>query len=235
MRIPTRSRPFIPRSTLGVALAVVLAAAGCGSSVAPSALATGVPASVPATISATDTPLTSVSPAPSAPSETTPATPEESPAATSSAAPSATAGGPDAAAAACSGSSEVKDFFVAIAQAVPWHVYCAVLPAGWSVEGGTYRLAAGGRMEMSYKTASGGHLQLREGHWCTDGPSACSPGDADLGSGPFGAETGDVKSMSGGFALYVAAGQNPSWTASATGIDEATFRQLCIHLALVRA
>ena len=41
--------------------------------------------------------------------------------------------------------------------------------------------------------------------------------------------------LDGGFVLYVDAGQNPSWTATATGIDEATFRQLCAAATLVKA
>jgi hypothetical protein len=215
-----------------MALAVLLMAAGCGSSVASPSPSSDVLGSTPPTIATTNTPATSDLPSASAATETSTASPEESPSATASATETPAAG--DAAAAACSGSSEIKDFFVAIAQAVPWPVYCAVLPAGWSVEGGTYRLAAGGRMDMSYKTASGGHLELREGHWCTDSVSACSAHDADVGPGTFGAEPGELMSTSDGFALYVDPGQNPSWTATAIAVDEATFRQLCTNLALVR-
>jgi hypothetical protein len=216
-----------------------IGAAACGAPATPNPTGPGESpaessaASVSAVPSALVETSPSVPPAASAPVLEGPSTEPSPGSASPGVTPTATPGGPDAAAAVCSGSSDVKDFFVAIAQAVPWHVYCAVLPAGWSVEGGTYRLAAGGRMEMSYKTASGGHLELREGHWCTDGPSACSPRDADLGPGSFGAETGDVTSSGGGFVLYVDPGQNPSWTATATGIDEATFRQLCARLALV--
>jgi hypothetical protein len=145
------------------------------------------------------------------------------------------AGGPDAAAAACYGSAETKDFFVAIAEAVEWPVYCAVLPIGWSVEAGSYRLADGGRMVISYRTASGAHLQLQEGRWCTGDAGACAPHETDVGPAGFGDQPGELMTSGGGFALYVAAGQNPSWTATGTGLDEATFRQLCADLALVSA
>jgi hypothetical protein len=224
-------RPSLPRPTLIVAIAVIVVAAACGSSVSTPSTPADSPASALPTISTTDTPGVSDLPSPSVPAETASASAEASPSPTPSA--SATPGGPDAAAGACSGSSEIRDFFVAIAQAVPWPVYCAVLPAGWSVEGGTYRLAAGGRMDMSYKTASGGHLELREGHWCTDGASACSQHDTDLGVAPFGAESGELMTLAGGYVLYVDPGENPSWTATGSGVDEATFRQLCANLALV--
>jgi hypothetical protein len=114
-------------------------------------------------------------------------------------------------------------------------VYCAVLPAGWSVDAGSYHLASGGQMVISYKTATGSHLELREGHWCTDSPSACAPNDADIGPANFGDQAGEVMALDGGFVLYVGAGQNPSWTATGTGLDEATFRQVCGDVALVKA
>ena len=124
---------------------------------------------------------------------------------------------------------------MAIAEAVQWNVYCAVLPAGWSVDNGSYHLASGGQVVISYKTATGGHFELKEGHWCTDSPAACAPRDSDIGPLDLGDQAGELMALAGGFVLYVNAGQNPSWTATATGIDEATFRQLCANVALVKA
>lgn len=124
---------------------------------------------------------------------------------------------------------------MAIAEAVDWNVYCAVLPAGWSVDTGSYHLAGGGQMVISYKSAAGGHLELREGRWCTDSANACSAHDTDIGPAPFGGEAGELTTLGGGFFLYVDPGQTPSWTAIGTGIDEATFRQLCTNVALVKA
>lgn len=110
-----------------------------------------------------------------------------------------------------------------------------MLPTGWSVDAGSYHLASGGQMVISYKTSSGGHLELREGHWCTDSASACAPNTADIGPANLGDQAGELMALNGGFVLYVDAGQNPSWTATGTGIDEATFRQLCAAAALVKA
>lgn len=151
--------------------------------------------------------------------------------------PSATPGGP--AAAACSGSSQTKDFFTAIAEAVQWPVYCAVLPAGWSVDrgsGNTYALANGGRMVIGYHSQAGLHLELREGHWCTDSANACSPHGQDLGPIDVGDLHGELMTLaSGGYAVYVDPGDAPSWTFTGTGMDETAFRKLIGDLALVRA
>jgi hypothetical protein len=138
-------------------------------------------------------------------------------------------------AATCTGSPDTKDFFAAIAEAVGWPVYCGVLPAGWSVEAGQYRLADGGRMVIAYRTRTGGHLELREGRWCTAGASACSPHDRIIGSARFGDLNGQLETLGDDLVLYVDPGQAASWTATGSGLDEATFRSLCADLGLVRA
>ena len=66
-------------------------------------------------------------------------------------------------ASACSGTAENKDFYAAAAAAVQWTVYCPVLPKGWFVVTGRYRLAGGGRLEISYRGPSGASFTLREG------------------------------------------------------------------------
>jgi hypothetical protein len=206
-----------------------LAAASCGSPATPSS-----------TLASATIPPAAASPAAPVASPTVVAT-EFSPspsAAASSRSFAATAtprAGGGTAAASCSGSADTKDFFTAIAEAVGWPVYCAVLPAGWSVEAGQYRLAEGGRMVIAYRTRTGGHLELREGRWCTAGVSACSPHDTILGSARFGNLTGQLETLSGDLVLYVSPGQAASWTATGRGLDEATFRTLCANLGLVKA
>ncbi len=150
-----------------------------------------------------------------------------------SARPGSRAGG--GAAATCTGSADTKDFFTAIAEAVAWPVYCAVLPAGWSVEAGEYRLADGGRMIIAYRTRAGAHLELREGRWCTDGASACSPHDAIVGSASFGDLNGQLETLGDDLLLHANPGQAASWTATGHGLDESTFRSLCASLVVVRA
>ena len=141
----------------------------------------------------------------------------------------------DASAKACTGSAKTRDFFSAIAEAVAWPVYCAILPAGWFVEAGQYRLANGGQMVISYRTNTGAHLELREGRWCTDSASACSPHDAVVGDASFGNLQGQLTRNAGNLVLYVDPGASASWTATATGLDEGTFRGILSNLGLVKA
>jgi len=217
----------IPRPAILVLL-IGLAAASCGSPAAPgstlaSPMIPSAAASPSAIVASPTVGATVFSPSPSAGS---------SPSFAATATPRAGGG---TAAASCSGSVDTKDFFTAIAEAVGWPVYCAVLPAGWSVEAGQYRLADGGRMVIAYRTRTGGHLELREGRWCTAGASACSPHDAILGSARFGNLTGQLETVSDDLVLYVNPGQAASWTATGRGLDEATFRTLCANLGLVKA
>jgi hypothetical protein len=110
-----------------------------------------------------------------------------------------------------------------------------VLPAGWSVEAGQYRLADGGRMVIAYRTRTGGHLELREGRWCTAGPTACSPHDTIVGAARFGDLDGQLETLGDALVLYASPGQPASWTATGLGLDEATFRSLCAGLYLLGA
>ena len=219
---------------------LIAGSAACG---APSTPAPTVPLDTlpPATVQASLTETSPPSEGPSA-SPTVAATPSSEPStetASPDITPSPTPGGPGGTASACSGSSQTKDFFTAIAEAVQWPVYCAVLPAGWSVDrgsGNTYALANGGRMVIGYHTNAGLHLELREGHWCTDSATACSQHDQDLGPITLGDLNGELMTLgSGGYVVYIAPGESPSWTITGTGMDEAAFRNLVGALALVHA
>jgi hypothetical protein len=174
------------------------------------------------------------SPTASTPGQTASTAPTQVPTPTAS-----SAHGPDQGAAACFGSADTRDFFVAIAEAVSWPVYCAVLPSTWAVDLGvgrnTYALANGGRMVIGYHDDTGAHLELREGHWCTDSPTACAPSARGLGDIAVGNLHGSIVDLGGsnGYAVYVAPGQVPSWTFTGSGLDEATFRSLIGELSLV--
>jgi hypothetical protein len=219
---------------------LIAGSAACG---APSTPAPTVPLDTlpPATVQASLTETSPPSEGPSA-SPTIAATPSSEPStetASPDITPSPTPGGPGGTASVCSGSSQTKDFFTAIAEAVQWPVYCAVLPAGWSVDrgsGNTYALANGGRMVIGYHTNAGLHLELREGHWCTDSATACSQHDQDLGPITLGDLNGELMTLgSGGYVVYIAPGESPSWTITGTGMDETAFRNLVGALALVHA
>jgi len=164
-----------------------------------------------------------------APEET--ATPETTETPGPSQTPAApTTGGADG----CSGSAENRDFFAAAAEAFTWDVYCAVLPDGWFLEAGTFRQADGGRLEVSYKGPGGARIEIAEGAWCTDGASACSPRDHEIGPGRFGDREGTLVTLgpdvADGFAVYVDPGAAPSWAISGTGMDQASFEAIAAAL-----
>ena len=191
-----------------------------GPTIAPSPEApTDSPSDAP-TDQPTDTPSTTPEPA---------ATPTDSPGASidPSASPS---GAPEAA---CSGSDAHRAFFLAAAAVMSWDVYCAVLPAGWSVRSGQYKQANGGFLEISYGASGGRTLALRQGAFCAD-PDGCVPAGPDIGAGSFGDREGTVVAgADGSWAVVVDRAAPRSWLAVGTGMDEATFRALAAALHLI--
>ncbi len=157
------------------------------------------------------------------PSSTAPATIEPAPSETS-AAPATPAGAGSAAA--CSGDDRNQDFYASMAAAVEWTVYCPVLPDGWFVDDGRYRLAGGGWLEISYDGPGEARLSLRQGAFCTSG-DGCVPGGEPIGQTDFGDRTGDlVATDDGAFAIVVDRGATPSWLLVVNGLDEAAARAI---------
>ncbi len=158
---------------------------------------------------------------------------------TSSPAPSSPGAGGTGPAAGCSGSAENRDFLAAAAQAVQWPVYCAVLPVGWFIESGSWRLRNGGQLHVSYKGPAGARLVLQEGSYCTTGVSACAPRSRELGTAAFGDRRGTLVDLgpnqpADGYAIYVNPGISPpSWSLTATGLDQATFVEVASGLLKV--
>ena len=138
-----------------------------------------------------------------------------------------------AAAIACQPEGDNASFWPGIAESVSWDVYCAVLPKGWTVSGGSYRLANGGKLVISYKGPGGAGLTLSEGAFCADG-SGCVPSGSDAGQASFGAMSGTlVATDAGGYAIVVARGSSPSWLMVTSGLDQATTVSLGTALARV--
>jgi hypothetical protein len=134
---------------------------------------------------------------------------------------------------ACSGTAENRDFYASVAAAVGWTVYCPVLPKGWFVESGQYRLAGGGRMEIGYRGPSGARFTLREGAFCNEA-DGCVPAGTEMGSSAFGDLDGTLTGADdGGWAIVVAAGQKPSWLIVGSSLDEAAFRKIAADLIAV--
>ena len=222
---PARRRS-IPRLLLPV-LAVLLAAGCIGqddvrdeASPTPTASATAAaPSEEP---SAEPSPTAEATPAPTA-------TPTPTTAASTEPTPIGEAGSADA----CTGSDDNRAFFADVAAAFDWPVYCAVLPARWSVESGRYRSAGGGWMEMSYAGPSGARFRLHEGAFCADA-DGCVPDGPDAGSAAFGDKTGTLVTGSDGrFAVVVDRGDDISWLAIGEGLDLEAFKDLAATLVRV--
>ena len=134
---------------------------------------------------------------------------------------------------ACAGNADNRDFYDSVAAAMSWTVYCPVLPSGWFVDAGAYRLAGGGRMVIGYKGPGGKHIELSEGNFCAD-TNGCVPGGSAVGDAAFGDQTGSLISTSdGGWAIVVARGEQPSWLLVGSGMDEDAFRTIAGDLEVV--
>jgi hypothetical protein len=107
-----------------------------------------------------------------------------------------------------------------------------VLPKGWHVDSGKYRLANGGFLVISYKGPNGAGLSLCEGSFASE--SGCSISGSDSGNAAFGSMAGTlVTTDAGGFAITAARGQQPSWLMITSGLDQATTVALGAALAPV--
>ena len=165
---------------------------------------------------------------PDSPDPATPEAPESTPDG-SSAGPSAAPGS----AAACTGSDENRDFFGSMAAAVNWTVYCPVLPDGWFVEDGTYRLADGGWMEISYDGPGDARIVLRQGGFCQTG-DGCVPAGTDVGETAFGDRTGTLVAVAdGSWAIVADRGARPSWLLVVQGLGESDARMVAANLHAV--
>jgi hypothetical protein len=155
--------------------------------------------------------------------------PSDEPTAEPSDEPSSAAGP----ASACSGTAKNKDFFAKAAANVEWTVYCPVLPDGWFVVTGRYRLASGGRLEISYRGPGGASFTLREGAFCGD-PDGCIPAGSELGGAAFGDRNGTmIAADDGSWAIVVDAGANPSWLLVAEVASEEAARKIGESLVAV--
>jgi hypothetical protein len=218
-------------------LVLALVVAACeGATVAPtespSDVPTGSPSGVP-TGSASEQPTAEPTGSPSVEPTGSPSgeptvepTPTESTGGPSS---SPSAGGTGA----CLGSADTRSFFAAFATEVPWPVYCAVLPKGWSVEHGEYHLKNGGWLTISYRRrADGARIVLDEGAVCAE-TTPCVPAGTDLGSTPFGDRQADLSVSGGQLAAVVDETENPAWRLTGTDIDQDDFTSIAAKLHLL--
>jgi hypothetical protein len=205
-------RALVPLA-LPLAIAIGLAACGGGPPTGPTAPQGSVaPATEPG---ATPDPTPSPSGEEPSPSDDPGAEPGETstPGSTEAPTATATASTPGGTAAACSGNDENRAFFAGVAEAVAWDVYCPVLPAGWFVDTGSFRLAGGGRLEIDYKGPGGARLEIRQGTYCA-GEDDCIPAAPDAGARLL--DVGD------GRWLIVAEEGALNWEVRSIALDRAT-------------
>ncbi len=121
---------------------------------------------------------------------------------------------------ACSGTAENRDFYAALAASVAWDVYCAVLPPGWFVESGSYRLSKGGQLSITYRGPDGARIAVREGNYCAGLPD-CVPSGSDAGAARFGERDARLVDLGGGSSLVVVAPASGDvrWQATGSGMD----------------
>ena len=241
-----------PRTARAVRLPLLLAGAvlllaACGPA-APTATATvAPPSSAPSQAvdsagpsqppSLPPSPSDALSPEPSAaPTDSSAPAPSDSAPPSAAPTPAGSTGpttSPAGTADVCSGAKDTPDFYQSFASSVSFPVYCAVLPAGWSLVSGTYRLANGGRITIQFRRRSdNATFELDEGSFCADS-SGCVPAGSAAGMGPFGDLTGNLVQTSNGYALVVAKGEKPSWLAIGTGLDQASFAALTAALVAI--
>lgn len=214
-RVTAFSRPVL-------VLAFAAAVAACGGSL-PSSVARDTPATSPdpaGSLISESPHAIETTPEPSSLAEPS-AVPDATPEPTNSTGPSSAATSEPSTAAACTGNDANREFFANVAAAVDWTVSCAVLPRGWFVNTGRYRLANGGNLVISYKGPNGASLALSEGGFCSDG-SGCVPPGTEAGDAAFGRQDGTLVQLDdGGWAIVVDRGANPSWLLVAEGLGKA--------------
>jgi hypothetical protein len=226
---PIRARRGATR-IISLAAALLLVAA-CSSSAptariiyttpTPGPSATATPEPTP-----TDTPVPTDTPAPTPTAAATP-TPVASPAATPSPTPAPTGPGTS-----CTGTSDPTRgaqnlaFWTGAANKLTFAVYCGVTPTPWFFNGGSYTQPAGGHIQASYKTITGGLITIDEGSF-----TAAAHG-ASLGSANFGDQSGTLYAgSSSGFVLIVTGAH--SYQAVGTGLAQASFTGITAALIKV--
>jgi hypothetical protein len=136
------------------------------------------------------------------------------------------------AAAACAGTDDNREFFASIAAVVTWTVYCPVLPSGWFVDSGQYRLAGGGWLEIAYRGPGGARLESRQGTACAD--AGCLPSGEDLGGAAFGDLGGTlVQQDDGRLAVVVGPTDGATWVLVGSGLEQDAFVAIAADLQRV--
>ena len=217
---------------MGAAATALLIAVTACTAAAPTDIivyTTATPApTAPPTPIATPTPIPTPTPAPT----DTPVAGSPTPVPTAKASATPTVG-PKGPAGGCSGDADKRAFFADAANKLPFAVYCAALPSGWTFASANYTQPSGGVLNVTYKGPAGAQIALQEGAFCTTSAGACSPHDKVIGPAKFGDLAGTLDTLGSGFAIYVSAGTTHGYTAKGTGVTQATFTSIVAALVKV--
>lgn len=219
------------RRVLVVSLFVAFVVSACIGEVATP----GAPEATDVAETPTTTPAGSTPTAEPTPSAVPLDTPAPTAAATDapSASPTKAATSEPGTASACSGSDDNRRFYLGLAEAVDWDVYCAVLPSGWSVTAGEYQLRGGGWMTIVYRGPGGVTLELRQGNDCV-APDDCVPDGEVAGENAYGDREGTlVVAPDGRYTVVVDRGAAPSWLIIGSDMDVADLQGYAAALARV--
>jgi hypothetical protein len=209
-----------------VALVAALIVSGCGFRKPQPTPIVGYATPSP-TATASEPPAVEPSPS-AAPTETAGASPTPAPTATPRPFASAVAS------TVCTGSATNQQFFADTAKALPWDVYCGVVPSGWYFFSANYEQPGGGWLKATYHGPSGAQISISEGAFCVPDAVACAPSAAVVGAASFGDLPGSLVTLSGGgFAIYVAPGTARGYTITGSGLTQESFVAIAAALARV--
>jgi hypothetical protein len=217
-------RPRRAESAFGflalIGVAALVAACGASSTTAPTAVGSAFPS---AETSMQPSAGPSVSPAAGSAAPSVEPGGSPSPQGSGTPYPTASPSPRPGSADACSGTAENRDFYSALSASVAWDVYCPVLPPGWFVASGSYRLSNGGQLTITYQGPAGATLEVQEGGYCSGQPD-CIPTGTDAGSASFGDLAARLIDLGNGSWLVVAAppGGGDAWQATGSGMDGPT-------------
>ena len=125
-------------------------------------------------------------------------------------------------------------FFKAASMSASYDVYCAVLPAGWSMTtAGDPQLAATAPLTVEYHGPAGQTLTLEEGKFGEAAGAEVLRTGPEIGPASFGDRTGTLGGSSGSYYVYTPPDGKAMWTASCAGMTLDDFRALTAALIAV--
>lgn len=125
-------------------------------------------------------------------------------------------------------------FFKAASMSAGYDVYCAVLPAGWSMTtAGDPQLAATAPLTVVYKGPAGETFTLEEGKFGEAAGAEVLRIGPEIGAASFGDRTGALGGSNGAYYVYTQPDGGAMWTASCTGMTLDDFKALAAALIVV--